>query len=46
VRLGVANLLVIQLVQGLEAVERLAADLRGNAWWVVDIEDRVTGRAE
>ena len=46
VGLGIADLPVIHLVQGPEPVERIAAHLRRNAGWVVDVQDRIAAAAE
>ena len=45
-RFGIAKLLVVQLVERLEAVERLAADGRRHAGRIVDVQNRIAGRAE
>ena len=42
----IADLLVVHLVERLEAVERRAADLARHAGRIVDVEDRIAGRAE
>jgi hypothetical protein len=46
VRFGIAHLAVVQLIEGLQAVERLAADFAGHAGRIVDEQDRIAGRAE
>ena len=46
VRFRIADLLVVQLVERLQAVERLAADVARHAGRVVDVENRIAGRAE
>ena len=43
---GSPTLLVVHLVERLQAVERLAADVGGHAGRVVDVQDRVAAGAE
>ena len=46
VRLRIAELLVVQLVERADAVEARAADIARHAGRIVDVQDRIAGRAE
>ena len=45
-RFGIADLLIVHLVERLEAVERFAANVGRHAGRIVDVQDRIARRAE